>query len=91
MSMSTHIIAFRPPDEDWLKMKQVYDACLTAGIDIPDQVASFFGDDRPDDTGVRIDIDHLLEEWQEDSRQGFQLELSKLPADIKILRFYNSW
>ncbi len=91
MGMSTHIIAFRPPDKEWLEMKQVYDACLTAGIDIPGQVEAFFGGDRPDDSGVRIDISLLLEEWQEESRQGYQLDLSKLPDGIKILRFYNSW
>ncbi len=89
--MSVHIIAFRPPDQDWLKMKQVYDSCLAAGIDIPLAVEKFFGYDRPDESGVRINIDKLLEGWQDEDRQGFQLDLSKLPAGIKILRFYNSF
>lgn len=89
--MSTHVIAFRPPDEKWRKMKAIYDACTAGGIDVPDEVDDFFDGKSPDENGVEVDIDNILDEWQDDSRAGYQLELSKLPAKITILRFYNSW
>ena len=33
--MSTlNIVGIKPPDEKWLKMKEVYDSCNKAGVDI---------------------------------------------------------
>lgn len=89
--MSTHVVAFRPPDETWRRMKAVYDACETGGIPMPNEVADFFDDEPPDESGVEIDINDILKEWSDESRAGYQLELSKLPKGITVLRFYNSW
>jgi len=91
MSMSTHVVAFRPPDERWHKMKAIYDACLLAHISIPDEVEDFFNGEEPDESGVEIDIDNILQEWGDDSRDGYQLELSRLPKEVTIIRFYNAW
>jgi len=91
MSMSTNVIGFRPPDEEWLKMKAVYDACEKAGVEIPDGVCSFFNYERPDRKGVKVDINDILEKYQDDSSSGYEIDLSKLPKGLKILRFYNSW
>jgi len=91
MSMSTHVVAFRPPDERWHNMKFVYDACVQAGIPIPDEVENFFNGEEPDESGVEIDIDNILQKWGDDSRDGYQLELSRLPKEITIIRFYNAW
>lgn len=91
MSMSTHVVGFRPPDEKWRKMKAVYDSCQSAGIDIPDEVDEYFNGETPDEAGVEVEIDSILEEWGDDSRQGYQIDIAKLPKNVKILRFYNSW
>lgn len=91
MSMSTHVVGFRPPDEKWRKMKAAYDACQLAGISIPDEVDEYFNGETPDEAGVEVEIDSILEEWGDDSRQGYQIDITKLPKDVKILRFYNSW
>lgn len=56
MSMSTHVVGIVPPDDDWKKMKQVYDACVAANIDVPDNVWDFFNNEEPDDAGVLIDL-----------------------------------
>lgn len=84
-------MGFRPPDEKWQKMKLVYDACVSAGIPIPDEVYSFFDGEAPDNSGVEVDISKIVKEWGDDSRSGFEIELSLLPKDVKVLRFYNSW
>ena len=42
MGMSTHLVGIVPPDDDWKKMKAVWDACDNADVDIPKDVSEFF-------------------------------------------------
>lgn len=93
MSMTTHIIGFVPPDNRWKEMKKVYDACLFAGIEAPEEVLEFFNDEPPDDLGIEIDLedDKSSTEYQREGSEGFQIELKKLPKEIKFIRFYNSY
>jgi hypothetical protein len=42
MSMSTHVKRIVPPDEQWKKMKAIYDSCEAAGIEAPDEVSDYF-------------------------------------------------
>lgn len=89
MSMSTHVIGFKPPDAKWKKMKEVWDACEKAGIDPPKEVSEFFNYENPDENGVEVELDAA--EWGDDGRQGYEIEVSKLPKGVTIIRFYNSW
>lgn len=91
MSMSTHISGFKPPDDKWKEMKAVYDACEKAQISIPDSVVKFFDYDTPDESGVTTDIMPYASEWRTDGQDGYQIDLSDLPEDIKIIRFFNSY
>jgi hypothetical protein len=94
MSMSTHVIGFRPADEKWKKMKAVWDTCKQAGIEPPDEVDDFFGGSPPDDAGVEVDLEdyECCSNWNDNiSREGFEINLDKLPKGIKIIRFYNSY
>lgn len=93
MSMSTHIIGFKPPNEKWKQMKAVWDACETAKTPIPQEVLNFFNHEPPDDDGVEINLEThpCCEEYDEDMSEGFQIEIDKLPKDIKIIRFVNSY
>ena len=96
MSMSTHVVGIKPPplDEKWKKMKEVWDSCNAAGVEIPEEVGKFFDWETPDDKGVLISLDEKCEcckEWWNDYSSGFEVDVSKIPKDIKIIRFYNSW
>lgn len=93
MSMSTHIKGFRPPDEQWKKMKEVWDACDRAGVDPPEEVSDFFNDEAPDSTGVEIELENYegVKPYNGEMEEGFQVDISKLPKDIKYIRFYNSY
>ncbi len=96
MSMSTYIIGVVPPDEDWKKMKQVYDACIEADIDIPDDVWTFFDKEEPDEDGVLLDLLDKKEfaicrPWGDMDSDGFELDVCDIPKNVKTLRFYNSW
>jgi hypothetical protein len=33
----------------------------------------------------------ICQKWSDDSRSGFEVEVSKIPSWIKKIRFYNSW
>lgn len=96
MGMSTHVVGFIPPDEGWKKMKAVWDTCALAGIDPPDEVSRFFQDMPPDDRGIEIERPELerlgaAREWSDDMCQGYEVDLSKLPPEVKFLRFFNSY
>ena len=89
MSMSTHVIGFKPPDERWQKMKEAWDACVKAKVEPPKSVTDFFNDEEPDSAGVEVEIP--TREWRDDSREGYEVSIDALPEGVKIIRFYNSW
>lgn len=93
MGMSTHVIGFKPPDKDWKRMKQVWDSCTAAGIDPPKEVLDFFEGAPPDDAGVEVDLEGagVIKEWSDDSCAGYDVDVAKLPPDVKVVRFYNAW
>lgn len=93
MGMSTYVVGIVPADTKFLKMKAIWELCEENDVEIPAEVVNFFNDERPDDKGVRIDLEDTdaVSEYQEDSREGFEVVIDKLPKDVKIIRFYNSW
>lgn len=93
MGMSMHVVAFRPADETWKQMKIIYDACSKADISIPKEVDTFFDFEPPNEEGVQVEIERTsaVSEIREDMKDGFLVDLSLLPKDIKYIKFYNSY
>jgi hypothetical protein len=96
MGMSTHVVGFRPPDEKWKAMAAVWDSCKAAGIEPPREVSEFFDWREPDSNGVEIKETALtkagaVREWHDDCRSGYEIDVSKLPPDVTVVRVYNSW
>lgn len=99
MGMSTHIVGFRPPDEKWEKMKAAYRACIDAGIDPPDEVDNFFQDNDPNGPGGEIRLIDRgdnpkvegVRKYSTDGSSGYEVDLERLPKNIRYIRFYNSW
>lgn len=91
MRMSSHVYGFVPPDEKWQAMKKVWDACEAAGIVPPKEVAEFFEWETPDSQGVKVGISKATKQYQGDSENGFEVEIAKLPPNVKIIRFVNSY
>jgi hypothetical protein len=93
MSMSTHVCGFKPPDEKWRKMKAVWDSCVAAGLPLPDGVEKFFEYCGPDESGVRVEIEKnaAVNKYQGNASSGFEVDLTKLDPDVKIIRFWNGW
>lgn len=93
MGMSTHVVGIVPADTKFLKMKAIWELCEENNVEIPSEVVDFFNNKRPDDKGVTIyfrEHEAISEYWDESS-EGFDVVIDKLPKDVKIIRFYNSW
>lgn len=91
MSMSSYVYGFRPPDEEWKKKKEAFDACQKAGVSPPEEIWEFFGNEDPDEAGVQVDIKEAVENYSAENVDGFQVDLKKLPKNIRYIRFVNSY
>lgn len=96
MGMDLHIEGVKPPDEKWKKMFNVFEACRKAEIPIPDEVWEFFNHETPDKAGVvipqhKLGIGDVLYAYNKEGRQGFEIDITKIDKDIKILRFFASF
>lgn len=94
MSMSTHIIAFFKPKEKWKKYKAIWDACNEAGVEPPDEVSKYFDYEDPKfDRGIRDDLTkhECCMEWNKEMESGYEIDVSKLPANVTHIRFFNSY
>lgn len=94
MGASMHIKGIREPDDEFRAMREVYLACKKAGVAVPDRVQEFFDWQEPSDLGIITDLDlspavNAYNDGQ--SREGFDVEISKLPSNITHIRFYLSW
>lgn len=86
--MSTHVVGFIPPDQHWKRLKAVHDACIAAGVDVPYAVETTIGSD-PTDYGREVEIE--VQEWASTGREGYDVDIAKLPDGVTVIRFYNSW
>jgi len=95
MSTSLGFFGLKPHNEHHRKMKAILDACEAANIDPPEEVQDFF-DGEPDAVhGVVVSMDAMdkagaLTEYRDDCREGYDIEIAKLPPGIKVLRVYLS-
>jgi hypothetical protein len=90
--MSTHVVGFIPPDDKWRQMKAVYEACSKAQVVVPMEVRDFFNGEAPGNKpGMEVLLGDAAKQWHDDYRQGIEVNLKKLPPDVTILRFYNTW
>lgn len=88
--MSTHVIGFAEPDEEFKKKIAAYRALEAAGEEIPDSLNEYFNWEEPDEAGLEVELETT--EWSDNNyRDGYELDLSKVPKHVKKLRFYNSW
>lgn len=93
MDMSMRIIGFRQPNDEWQLMKAAWDACRNAGVTIPPGVVKFFGGQAPGESpgeAVDIDIASQHQKVSDGECRGLDIwdvDLSKLPSGVKVLRF----
>jgi len=89
MSMSTHIVGFAEPTDEYRKKARAWHACKEAGVDIPDELLDYF-EDGPDPNGHEVDVPKT--EWSTDyGAEGFEVRVADIPKNVTVIRFYNSW
>lgn len=99
MGMSTHIKAFIPDtDPEYLRHKKVLDVCREQNVYLPAQTAEYFGGStipywgmEDEKLEVKLKEDVHYTHYSEDSIDGFEVDLTKLPKGVTKLRFYNNW
>jgi hypothetical protein len=96
MGMSMHVVGFVPPDEEWQKLVAAWHACDAAGIEKPRELLKRLGrdmdpDKAPDPQGREASAASAVANWKVGIREGYEVDLRKLPPEIKVLRFYCSW
>lgn len=93
MGMHSFVQGIKPPDKRWLAMKKIWDACEELKVNVPEAVQDFFDGDAPDELGVVIDMtEHNgVTDYKAEGCDGFEVDLTKLPKDITIIRFVNSY
>lgn len=93
MGMSMHVAAVKPADENYERKAAAYWACDKARVPIPQELVDFFDGGEPDATGTTTALERheSCADFNEDASQGFQVDVTKLPAGTRFVRFYCSW
>jgi hypothetical protein len=91
MGMSTHVVGFVKPDDDYAKKVAAWRACEAACVTPPNELIKLFDGNPPQDAGMNVDITQAVSSWNNDYASGYEVDITKLPSGVRIVRFYNSW
>ncbi len=100
MGMSTSIVAVRDLRETFDKMWAAKEACEEAGIDYPEELKKYFGSNIEYDCKDSAEQEMLtyslsgepgVVQWGAEMQEGYEVDLRKLPKDVKIIRFFNAF
>lgn len=98
MGMSTSVVGVRELNGGLFdKMVKVKLACEDARIGYPKEVKEYFGKNYDATVELirqemeEVDMTHHLTRINKDSVDGWEVDLSKLPIEIKAIRFRNSY
>jgi hypothetical protein len=90
--MSTHVVGFQLRDENWERHEVVWKACCAAQVSIPPETLLFFGHEDPiDKPGREVDIRSAVQRMVRAGSEGYDVDITKLPKNVTVVRFYNSW
>ena len=100
MSTSTSVQAFRDMDGEFRKMLDIKLYCDRQNVSYPQEVENYFrsnGSFPAEDAEtlqeqlLSVGIEAALSEYSDESSAGYEIEVAKLPKEVKTLRFTNSW
>ena len=98
MGMSTHVAGLRALDGKFNKMLEVKLACEKAGIDYPQEVKDYFNGEECEspeylkENAREVNIKDAVSDWDDgDMRQGYSVDVTKLPEGVTEILFYNSY
>ena len=90
-----YVIGFIPPDDEYKRKAEAWNACKAAGIEPPYELMRMFDGNEPDPSGMKLSDEKLrecgaLRRWVDEDSGGYELVIANLPPDVKSVRFYNS-
>jgi len=91
LSTSIGVVGLKPVDEKYLSYKDIWDKCEKLKISIPKEVSIFFNGDTPDGNGIEVSIykvDGCVREYNESGCEGYLIDITKLPKDVKVIKTY---
>lgn len=98
MGMTTHVIGFKPPDARFKQMYRIWEMCKEAKVHPPLEVDAFFGGETPDPRGVEVDLNldpkaMCVTKYNDpdSGNWGFDVDITKLPKDVTVVRFFNNY
>lgn len=96
MGMSTSIVGVRDLDKQFAKMAAVKEACEKAGIEYPPGLLAYFSSPGENIAYLRqemeeVDISAAITKTSEDATNTWEVDLKKLPEDVKAVRFSNGY
>lgn len=93
MGMSSHVVGIKPPNDEYKKKLAAWKACDAAGVSVPQALIAFFGPDGPREEGVEVNLEDYVccEKYIAEMRDGFTIDLEKIPIGVRFVRFYNSY
>src|SRR4029079_17217696 len=76
-------------DEDYQRKVEAYWTCKKAGISIPAELMELFHGGDPDPVVGGPDVQDLEGvRYEEEGRKVFEIDITKLPAGTRFVRFY---
>jgi len=89
--MSLQITGFKPADKEYKKKQKAWQACVDAEVEPPEELNEYFNYEAPDPAGMEVDIEFCLAKRKVSMQDGFDIDLSKVPNDVKIIRVYYAY
>lgn len=86
-----YVKGLKSSTEESRQLLAVWDACIVAGIDPPEEVVDFFGDEYPEDTGAMEVVDLDAEKSTTDMSNHLTVDLSRIPKGVTKVRFTVNW
>lgn len=88
MSTNVFVTGVGEANEDFIKMKAVYTACIKADIEIPEEVEEFFDGDDPENlVGSPINIEKFSK-GDAETEEGMLIDVQALPEYVRYIRVY---
>lgn len=96
MGMSSIVKGVRDLDGKFASMMKIKLACDEAEVDYPIEVREYFRfPDGPEDYLRRemeeVSLCDCVEQYFRDGTHGFEVDLSKVPEEVKSIRFENNY
>lgn len=97
---SLHVYGIIEPDEKYKNMVSAWEACMKAGIGVPDALGKYFDWETPDSEGMRILLGKADELFKfqpgvsyhsEEYESGVIIDIAKIDPRIKKIKVINQY